>query len=302
MKKYLLPLALMSALLVSCEKHSISISVSETELTVGAEGYVEEYVITVYSTNRWYASCDADWIQMNINNSYGEGGEDGEDAIFEVGWNFTGKERTAKIRFVVFDSAVEEFVTVTQLPDSSPIIRFDDPAFLQALLLNKSVDRNNDGQISETEALNVGWLDVSEADITDMGELFYFTLLKGLDCRNNELTHLFIDRNPALKELDCSSNQLTSLDLKNNTALESLICSSNQFTSLDVSKNTALGWLSCNKNQLTSLDVSKNTALRGLICDGNPLTKIILNKYHRIYEGDIQDIIEEYGDIIEYVE
>lgn len=65
---------------------------------------------------------------------------------------------------------------------------------------------------------------------------------------------------------------------------------------------TALEYLDCGHNQLTSLDLSKNTALWSLSCGGNPLTKIILNRNHMIQSSDIQYIIEEYGDIIEYVD
>lgn len=63
---------------------------------------------------------------------------------------------------------------------------------------------------------------------------------------------------------------------------------------------TRLEYLNCDYNQLTSLDLSNNTALTELYCGGNPLTKLILPMNNRIDEVSMQDIIEEYGDIIEY--
>ena len=81
-----------------------------------------------------------------------------------------------------------------------------------------------------------------------------------------------------------------------------LNCSNNQLTTLDLRDNTALTTLWCDGNQLTSLDLRNNTALTNLTCSGNPLTKIILSRYHMIEAFYINLIIEEYGDIIEYVD
>lgn len=187
------------------------------------------------------------------------------------------------------------------------IINFEDAHFLQALLYIQEievydvergwynylvdVDRNRDGQISVKEAQDVIGLYlynnepisyIEPFNVYSMPEIKYFT---------------------ALTNLDCSCNQLITLDLSKNTALTYLYCSWNyQLTSLDLSKNTELRFLYCDDNQLTSLDLSKNMELEHLSCSGNPLTKIILNKNNKIHVGDIQDIISEYGDIIEYVD
>lgn len=222
------------------------------------------------------------------------------------------------------------------------IIQFEDAHFLHALLCVQEiyierydmlymvdVDRNRDGQISVNEAQNVLALELYNYEtneyfnVLSMPEIKYFTSLTYLDCRENQLTSLDISNNTALTYLACDGNQLTELDLRNNTALEELWCDENQLTSLDLSNNTALTMLGCADNQLTSLDVSNNTALFNmycynnqfttldlsnnadlnmLMCGGNNLTKILLLKNNNIYEPCIQDIIEEYGDIIEYVE
>ena len=129
------------------------------------------------------------------------------------------------------------------------------------------------------------------------------TALQYLNCGHNNLTTLNLSNNTALESLYCSSNDLTVLDLSNNTALESLYCSYNDLTVLDLSNNTALESLYCSYNDLTVLDLSNNTALESLSCSNNPqLSKIILPKFYKFADSYIQDIIEEYGNIIEYVE
>ena len=223
--------------------------------------------------------------------------------------------------------------------DDVIIIIFEDANFLQALLRIQEmriydtdgyyytylmdVDRNRDRQISVNEAQNVLGIDVSNVNIFKMPEIKYFTglinlqcgdnqltsldvsnntKLTELDCRSNQLTSLDVSNNTELTSLDCGDNQLTSLDVSNNTELTELSCRANQLTSLDVSNNTELTELSCRANQLTSLDVSNNTELTCLLCSNNPLTKIILNKNNKLDESSMNSIMEEYGNIIEYVE
>ena len=96
------------------------------------------------------------------------------------------------------------------------------------------------------------------------------------------------------------------IDLSNNTALTDLNCSDNQLTSLDVSNNTVLTELFCYVNQLTLLDLRNNflssETLCSLSCYGNPLERIVLSKRNNIFSVWIDTIIEEYGDIITYVD
>ncbi len=159
--------------------------------------------------------------------------------------------------------------------DDSPIIEFEDPYFLEALL---SHDINGDHQISKKEAGIALYLDVSNSYIRGMEEIGYFTALEVLYCNNNQLTSLDLSKNTALEVLGCNYNQLTSLDLSKNTALEVLGCNYNQLTSLDLSNDTALEMLYCNNNQLTSLDLSNDTALEMLYCHDNQLTSLDLSK------------------------
>ena len=153
---------------------------------------------------------------------------------------------------------------------------FPDEIFRGYVILK--FDSDNNGIISEEEALNVKKIDVKNKRISSLEGIQYFSNLENLNCSWNELTSLDVSKNTALTELVCDYNQLTALDVSKNTALTHLECNNNQLTSLDVSKNTALTYLYCYNNQLTSLDVSKNTALTKLLCRDNQLTSLDISK------------------------
>ena len=126
--------------------------------------------------------------------------------------------------------------------DDSPIIEFNDPNFLQALLDDYvDVDKNNDGQISEKEASAVTSLIIERRQIVDMKEIKYFTVLTSLNCSNNQLTSLDVRNNSALRQLNCAYNKLTTLDLRYNNALTYLNCSGNPLTKIILSRHHMLG-------------------------------------------------------------
>ena len=304
MKKFLLPLALMSALLVSCEKPEnnkpepeYSISISPAELTFGAEG--GEQTVTVTSSEVWYLDEESDWYWVSSSS-----GVSGAEISIKVSPNVdTENSRSVKLVFTCVDKTAE--LTINQQKDE--IIEFKDPAFLQAILRYENTDRNGDKKISKAEAalidkLHVGATNVEYPRIRVMDEIKYFTALTGLFCYDNQLTSLDLSNNTALTSLSCEGNQLTSLDVSKNTALTSFSCEGNQLTSLDLSNNTALTVLNCSGNQLTSLDLHNNRLLELLWCENNPLQKLILYKYHIIKDGYIEFIESKYGDIIEYME
>ena len=153
--------------------------------------------------------------------------------------------------------------------DDSPIIQFKDPKFLEDLI-TQGFYNHQTGEFKPSIDKNADG-QISEKEASVVTKLSVYNDIRNID----EIKYF------ALTWLKCSGNQLTTLDL---------------------SKNTALTYLSCYANQLTSLDLSKNTALTYLSCSDNPLQKLILYKYHIIDDSYMEDIIEEYGDIIEYVE
>ena len=180
---------------------------------------------------------------------------------------------------------------------------FPDPIFRK--YVRENFDKNGDGVLSQSEADAVTEIDVNKdynaykapdsEKISSLKGIEYFSELKYLDCRwnqltrldlsknakltklycnNNQLTTLNVSKNAKLERLECNDNQLTTLDVSKNAKLWSLDCENNQLKRLDVSKNTKLTFLWCSDNQLTTLDVSKNTELRGLACGDNQLTTL----------------------------
>ena len=342
MKKFLLPLALMSALLASCEKPEndepeYTISISPSVLTFGAEGGEQAVKVTI-NRDWWYIGDSPYWLE------YQESDDSATIYVQPISSNdFTGREGI----LTFYARAEEASAELKIVQEGDAIIQFKDPLFLRAILEDKSADKNGDKQISIIEASLITTLNCHDAGIRVMDEIKYFTALRWLYCSNNQLTSLDVSKNTALTYLYCGDNQLTSLDVSKNTALTdlscgdnqltelnlnlntntvlsaltglscsnnqlmsldvsnctaliSLSCRNNQLTTLDVSNNTALTDLGCDDNQLTTLDLSKNTALTSLSCGDNQLTKIILPRNHSIRDYNIQSIIEEYGNIIEY--
>lgn len=128
------------------------------------------------------------------------------------------------------------------------------------------------------------------------------TALKILYCDNTKLKSLDVSKNTDLEELDCSECQLKSLNISKNVALTSVHCDKNQLTAINLN-NPNLKYLFCDDNQLTSLDLSKCPKLEYIDCKNNPnLKSIIISKYHIIKQESVDKIINEYGDIITYVE
>ena len=143
------------------------------------------------------------------------------------------------------------------------------------------IDANNDGQIQESEALNVSYLDVSSDNpnvqkISDLTGIQSFNNLKSLSCSYNKLTSLNVSPLVNLTVLYCSANQLTSINLSGLINLQTLHCSYNQVSSLNVSPLVNLTILYCGDNQLTSLNLSGSTNLQTLHCSYNKLTSLNL--------------------------
>ena len=136
------------------------------------------------------------------------------------------------------------------------------------------IDADNDGEIQESEALNVSYLLVNYLPISSLAGIEFFTNLQELDCSDNQLTYLDVSGLTNLQILDCSSNLITNLDVSGLTNLGYLDCSVNQLTNLDVSGLTNLQYLDCWSNQLTNLDVSSLTNLQLLSCAFNQLTTL----------------------------
>ena len=143
---------------------------------------------------------------------------------------------------------------------------FPDENFRKCL---KEEDYGKDGVLTVSEIKSIKTIDVRGKDIKDLKGIEYFTCLEELDCQDNGLTSLEVNKNTALKDLYCSNNKLSSLDVSMLSSLTKLGCGRNPLGVVDVSENTSLVELYCYNCMLSSLDVSKNTALTKLICSND---------------------------------
>ena len=188
-----------------------------------------------------------------------------------------------------------------------------------------NTDQNGDGKISLSEAQKVKSINIYDMDkrnITSVKGIEYFTELtsltlsgtsyneKGklqtldvskntkleyLDCKNNEITDLFLGELPNLSSLYCSNNSIsTPISLKSSPKIISFEAQNNKIPSIEVSKadmyqficsnnpltgglklEGRISMLECNNCQLSSLDLSKVIGLSNLKCSNNNLPTII---------------------------
>ncbi len=165
------------------------------------------------------------------------------------------------------------------------------------------IDVNNDGEIQNSEVVNIQFLNIENSSITDLTGLAAFVNLKLLICSQNQLGNLDFSQNLGLRELYCRNagvtnlnvslnsnlrvlfcdyNQLPTLDVTQNTNLVNLICSSNLLSQINVSQNTALQSLSIDMNSISTLNISQNLLLRTLVCSSNLLTEIDVTPHSQL--------------------
>jgi uncharacterized repeat protein (TIGR01451 family) len=146
----------------------------------------------------------------------------------------------------------------------------------QALTFNR-IDTNLDGEIQESEAITIKYLNLVNCLITNSTGIESFTGLQVLNCQSNQLTSLNVSGSINLRLLACYENQLTSLNISGLTNLQSITCHTNQVQSLNLSGLTNLKVLNCWRNQLTSLNLSGLTNLEDLSCSNNPIPSLNVN-------------------------
>ena len=138
-----------------------------------------------------------------------------------------------------------------------------------------TIDTNGDGEIQESEALEVYSLRIREAGISDLTGIEYFENLNNLDCSYNQLTNLdVLNTLPNLVGLSCNNNQLTSLNISSLNSLEQLWCNNNSITSANLTLNNNLTLLNCSNNPLGTLNLSALPDLEVLQCNSNLLSNL----------------------------
>lgn len=178
------------------------------------------------------------------------------------------------------------------------VINFPDRNFKRYLV--KNFDKDGDGEISLTEALDITVLSCKGLNIESLGGIEFLTNLTHLQCSLNNINNLDLRGNLLLEYLICGNNHLIYLNIENNTLLKTLSCLYNPLLEeldvsnninleelrvrncglkeLDLSKNVNLAKLNCEENDLKSLDLTNNPALTKIITYSNPnLTRIMLN-------------------------
>ena len=152
------------------------------------------------------------------------------------------------------------------------------------VLGNSKIDLNNDGEISQSEAIEVKMLFLFNSNISDLTGINFFYNLTDLSVYYNNLNTLNILNLIHLKGLTCILNNLSTLDLTGLNELENIAINSNSFTSFDVSQLPNLKEFQCSNNLLTFLDFSNNPLFKELVCSNNNLTSI------NIKNGSFQNI------------
>ncbi len=180
------------------------------------------------------------------------------------------------IIFLVLSFNVLSFAQTTNIPD---------PNFEQALI-DLGIDTNGlNGNILNSDAAGVTYVNVDSKSIGDLTGIEAFTSLLSLYCSSNNLTSFDASVVPTLTNLVVWNNNLVSLNVNSNLDLYTLSCDENNLTSLDVSNLTGLYRLYCGSNSISTLDLSGNPDLLTLDCYGmNNLTTLDFTNNPNLYE------------------
>ena len=108
-----------------------------------------------------------------------------------------------------------------------------------------------DGEISQAEALNVSWLDISNANpnTRNLDWLNYFSNITYLNCSNNAIYCLNLTKLIKLTNLNCSNNNIYSLLIKNGGAINNL----------NFSGNSGINYICGNSGDVASIQTQINS-------------------------------------------
>ena len=103
-------------------------------------------------------------------------------------------------------------------------ITFVDANFKNALIHNPLIDRDNNDEISVSEAEMAIMVDVSNQSISDLSGIEHFINMDELNCSNNNIDSLNLLLNTKIRTLYCSDNILS--DTNNDSKVETMLLSS----------------------------------------------------------------------------
>ena len=273
--------------ILKCGHATAEIAITQNGYSVSSEPDIlnfyfdgGELSVTVSSADTWELSGECDWCTPSVRS-----GENGDPIRFTVPAISEDATESRSTSFSIICGPASAEIKITQ----KPVIGFNDPYFLKAILQNYYVDLNGDSQISITEAEACTSLSIGNGPISDMTEIKYFTNIKKLQCSGNLLSQLDVSRCTQLTYLECAHNQLTQLNVSGCTQLTYLDCDYNDLTQLDVSGCTQLTNLKCDHNPLTQLNVFGCTQLTYLHCTYSQLSQLDVSGCTQLTSLDCSD-------------
>ncbi|PXY46013.1 T9SS type A sorting domain-containing protein [Flavobacterium hydrophilum] len=131
------------------------------------------------------------------------------------------------------------------------------------------------GVVANSAIEKITQLDLSNSSIANLKGIEGFKALTTLNCSNNALTLLDLNKNITLTKIECQSNQITDLDIDECVSLTHLNVASNKLNgSFSSYIFKGLKWLSVSNNSITSLSLYENQELETLLCNNNKLTTL----------------------------
>ncbi len=111
--------------------------------------------------------------------------------------------------------------------------------------------------------------------------------LLSLSCRDNDLTHLNVQRQKKLEILDCSNNRLKSIDVSENKNLKRLYADNNELLSLNMGNVNSLEELFCSHNKIGSIDLTHCQNIKRISLHHNALNVINIQNARQLLSLDI---------------
>lgn len=175
-------------------------------------------------------------------------------------------------------------VPPTPSVDSTMEQRFPDPVLRDFVLWY--FDKDEDGNLSESEMLQVTRLEMTNNKIENTHGLEYFPNLAILALNgernddnlpsNGKITSIDLSHNPKLEELYLDYQNVSDLDLSGNPELRDLGLYKNPLETLDLSANTKLVLFGAGFCHLKHIDLTHNTKLDEVHLDNNELESVEL--------------------------
>jgi uncharacterized repeat protein (TIGR01451 family) len=131
------------------------------------------------------------------------------------------------------------------------------------------IDLNNNGNIEQSEASSVIYLNVSGSQILSLTGIQNFNNVIDLRCSQNNISELDISNMPKLNAVNCDANKIVSINHSGTPNLRGLSCIDNLLKNLDLSGFLILTELQCDRNQLESLGTDSMPELFILTCSSN---------------------------------